>query len=112
MKRIISALDTDTVKDGTGNDSKQLLGLAAWVSGDPTTGIVAGINRANVTAWASQIVNNGDTVTDLLVDLRELFSLCRSGGSKPNIILCNEDFERSLEGQYTAVIQHELPQGK
>ncbi len=111
MRRIGNSLDTDAITDGTGNSSKRLLGMSAWVSGDPTTGTVARINRANVSAWASKIVNNGNVIGDLLVDMRDLWSQCKSGPRKPTFILCNEAFERALEGQYTATIRHNLPSG-
>ena len=110
-KRIIDALDTHLILDGTGNSSKRILGFAQWLDSDPTSDTVAGINRANVSAWRNQFLNNANDASDILLDLRELYSECRSGGKRPNLILGNEMFVRALEGQYTSDINHNLPSG-
>jgi hypothetical protein len=111
MNRLVQALDTDAVTDGTGNSSKRLLGLASWVAADPTTGTVAGINRANVSAWANQYLTNANGVTNLLLHMREVHSECQSGMRRPDVIVGNEAFERALEGQYSSDLNHNLPAG-
>ncbi len=110
-KRMVDALDTHLILDGSGNSSKRILGFAQWLDSDPTSDTVAGINRANVTAWQNQYLNNANDATDILLDMRELYAECRSGAKKPNLILGNEMFVRALEGQYTSDINHNLPSG-
>ena len=47
-------LNDDFYSDGTGNNSKDMGGLALICSATPTTGTVGGINRATFTFWRNQ----------------------------------------------------------
>lgn len=66
------ALNTMFWADGTGNDSKDLLGLRAIVSSTPTTGTLAEINRANETYWRNKQRTGGSFASQGIADLRAL----------------------------------------
>ena len=90
--------------DGTGNSSQRYIGMAAWVDDAPTTGTVAGINRANVTGWRNQTITNSTVIT-LMADLTTLLTSCRQGymGRGPDFAITNQVLRNQLEGraQYT-----------
>ena len=92
-------LNLDLYGVGTANDSKVIVGLPQWVDSDPTTDTVAGVNRANVTAWANIAVDNDNTVADLLSNMRSATQQATWDNGGPRIVLCNRAFERALMGR-------------
>lgn len=61
-KQLVNRIAADIYLDGTGNNGKNITGLAAAVPDSPTSGTYGGINRATWTFWQSQVfsgVNNG-----------------------------------------------------
>lgn len=89
--------------DGTGNDSKQVTGLAAIVAEDPTTGSLFGINRGTATWWRNQNVDTNGVAWAandfaMVNDMRDLKIRCgrlKVGDKKhrhPDLILCTENY--------------------
>lgn len=70
------ALNTMFWADGSGNGYKDLLGLAAIVSSTPTTGTLAGVNRANDTWWRNKQRTGGSFEAQGIADLRALRVSC------------------------------------
>lgn len=90
--------------DGT-QDSKVFPGILAFITDDPTTGVVAGLDRANLTWWrhrslvgASRITSSvsGQTLSKAL--RKEVRQLRRYGG-KPNLLLAGARFLELLEAE-------------
>jgi len=106
-------------------DPKALAGMAALVTDDPTTGIVAGINRAQkpwwrnraytsamgtavtgtpaLAAWGggpvtSSATNGGALITKLQSEYRQLTKF----GAKPNTGFCGSDWLGALENELRA----------
>src|SRR5690242_17009940 len=75
--------------DGTGSAGKQITGLQAQVADTPTTGVVGGINRANFAFWQNQTVTltSTDNSTELLSDMRTLWTACSRGTDRPDLIV-------------------------
>lgn len=111
MKRLLNGFDHDLINSAGLSHARPILGLADWAAADPTSGTVAGINRANVSAWQNQTKNNSNDETNLLLHLREEHADCGSGPDQIDLILGNEMFVRALEGQYVADLNHNLPSG-
>lgn len=77
--------------DGTGNSSKDLLGLEAAVDDGTNVGTYAGINRATYTWWKSQY--NGAVGALTLAKMRAEYTACARGGmsDKPDYIVAGID---------------------
>jgi hypothetical protein len=76
------AINTMLWSDGTGNSSKDLLGLRAIVSSTPTTGTLASINRANETWWRNKQRTGGSFASQGIADLRALWVACSNNVPK------------------------------
>lgn len=95
--------------DGT-VDPKGFLGLRAFITDDPTTGTVGGINRAtagneywrnlsNIAApWTSNVANGGLVLENLGKELRKL----RRYGGRPTKMLAGSDFIAAMETELRA----------
>ncbi|CUW38791.1 protein of unknown function [Magnetospirillum sp. XM-1] len=89
-------------KDGS-QDAKQVPGIKAFITDDPTTGTVAGLDRSTVTWWRNRSKVGGSKITasaanqTLTKTLRsELRQIQRFGG-RPNLVICGSDFINALE---------------
>lgn len=110
MKRLADQLNGHIITDdGTGNSSKRITGFPGWVAADPTTGTIAGVSRANNSAWRSSQTNNSNTIGSLLLNCRSLTTTLTFGNESPDLILGNEALRNALEGRYTNTLQHNLP---
>jgi hypothetical protein len=115
--------------DGTQQSGKQMAGLKAYVSDDPSVGVVGGIdravashangywrNRAFTAAFQTKITGDatlapwgGNKITSNVADGGALITalnndyrqLSRYGG-RPNVFLCGSDFMGALEKEYRA----------
>lgn len=77
--------------DGTGNNSKDITGLAAIVAADPTTGTLAGINRATYSWWRNQYrASAGSFAASGITYMRQMFNDCARGRVKPNLVLTDQ----------------------
>ena len=90
--------------DGTGNSSKDITGLQAIVANTPTTGTLAGINRATYTWWQNQYQNSmGSFAAAGIRNMRTMFNLCSRGQTHPELLLTtrtiHEYYEDALEPQ-------------
>lgn len=95
--------------DGT-TDPKGLLGMRAFITDDPTTGTVGGINRAtagnewwrnrsNIAApWTSDPANGGVVLAALGKELRQL----RKFGGRPTKMFAGADFIEAMEKELRA----------
>lgn len=101
---LTNKLNADMYLDGTGNGSKDMLGLAALVADTPTTGILGGIDRAVDTWWQ----NKYDTAsgawgsgTNLYgrKDIDEMFTSIRVGKSLPDLLLLGRSAFRGLKAE-------------
>ena len=88
-------------------DPKLITGVTHFITNDPTTGIVGGINRATVSAWRNRAaVGTNKIIADktnqtLTKFLRaEVRQLTRFGG-KPNLIFCGSAALAKLEEEVT-----------
>lgn len=103
LNDIVSAM---MYSDGSGNDGKDLLGLAAIVADDPTTGTIGGVSRS-ANSWARNIVKTGakDTAAydELLKKMRGMYRDTTSGTEHTNFIVCDSDtvdgYEDLIDGK-------------
>lgn len=113
------SMNTMLWRDGT-QDAKLVPGIQALIADNPTTGVLAGIDRALTPFWRNRsLVNNlpnggtdqrivpSSSLQTLTKTLRsEVRQLKRYGGT-PNLVLCGSRFLDALEneihekGQYT-----------
>jgi hypothetical protein len=72
MTSLQDALNTMFWSDGTGNSSKDFLGLKALVANTPTSGTVGGINRASASWWQNKYRVGGSFEAQGINDMRLL----------------------------------------
>ena len=95
--------------DGT-TDPKGFLGIRAFITDDPTTGTVGGINRATagnewwrnrsniIAPWTVDATNGGTVLAELGGELRQL----RRYGGRPTKMLAGSDFIAGMETELRA----------
>jgi len=98
---MIENLDEMAFGDGTGNDSKNILGLKAIVAVAPTTGTLGGINRADYSWWRNQYDATGYSAwggasDTAIAAMREMYNKASKGNIHPDLILTT----RSIFGKY------------
>lgn len=87
-------------RDGT-QDAKEVAGVRYFISDDPTTGVVGGIDRANVSKWrnvslaGANAINTG--TTSLVRELQKKVRQLRRFGNPKHLILCGSAFMDQLE---------------
>jgi hypothetical protein len=81
---------TALFSDGTGNSSKDILGIAAAVDDGTNVALYGGIDRATNIWWKSKY--NGATGALTIAKMREMFVSCSRGGNerKPDFIVCDQ----------------------
>jgi hypothetical protein len=100
-------MNEDFYLDGTGNSSKDVMGLGAIIAEAPTTGTLFGINRANSSWWRNQNKDSAaayfdgtNTIFTMVNDMEELWVDCGryvGGGAKtrwPDLILSTPTYYR------------------
>ena len=115
---LIEIMNQQLYLDGTGNSSKNLLGLAAIVAVTSTTGTLGGIDRsvAANAFWRNQTNITGgtwdvgtDMETSAMNELRRAYTSCVFGRQAPDLIIMKEGhyvgFERALDAKVR--LQHE-----
>jgi len=105
---LTNKLNEDLYLDGTGNDNKDILGLAALVADSPATGIVGGIDRAVDTWWQNK--SNAATgawgsATNLYgrKDVDKMFTDIRVGKTVPDLLLLGSYAFRGLKSELESV---------
>lgn len=71
--------------DGTGNGSKDQLGLSAIVDDGTTVGTIGGLSRTTYTSLKSTVTASGGTLT--LAKMATLWNNATHGSSKPTVVL-------------------------
>lgn len=101
-------LNTDLYLDGTGNGSKNMLGLAALVADSPSTGILGGIDRATETFWqnkqktASGAWGSGTNLYGRK-DSDYLYTTIRVGKTVPDLYLLGSYALRGLKAELETI---------
>ena len=84
--------------DGTGNSGKDVLGLAALIDTDPTTGTLGNINRATYSFWRNQYNTSvGSFASGGLSAMGNMVRLCTRGTDRPNLIVTGSTIFGYLE---------------
>jgi len=104
-------LSTDTFTDGTGNDSKNLVGSAAFNDQTPTASTYASINRANNAAWRNNAATGvGAIASNLLSNLRTQYNNAVQGkagmGSSPDWITTTQTVHEGFESLMFPFLQY------
>lgn len=89
-------LGTMFYADGTGNGSKDLLGLAALVDDGSTVSTIGGLSRTTYPTLASTVTSSSGTLT--LAKIDTLWNAVTSGNQKPTVAMVTETVF-SLYGQ-------------
>lgn len=85
--------------DGTGNGSKDFLGLGAIVDDGSTVSTIGGLSRSTYPTLASTVTASSGTLT--LAKMRTLLNAVKSGAQKPTLGLATE----AVFGFYEALLQ-------
>lgn len=91
-------------QDGT-QSANVFPGILSFISDDPTTGIVAGIDRGVNTWWRNRSkvgankITSSTTLQTLTKTLRSEVRQIRRYGGRPNLILCGSTFLDKLEAE-------------
>lgn len=88
-------LGTVFMADGTGNNSKNFLGLGAIVDDGGSVATIGGLSRSTYTTLASTVTASGGTVS--LAKLSTLHSAVTSGTEKPTLGLTTETVWNLIE---------------
>lgn len=92
-------LGTQFYDDGTGNGSKDILGLAALIDDGTTVATIGGQSRSTYTSLASTVTASGGTLS--LEKMATLYNSVTSGSNKPSVGLTTETvfslYEQLLE---------------
>ncbi len=100
-------IDYDLYQDGTGNGSKNIVGLAAAVPDDPTTGTYGGIARGTWNFWRSQyyrgVTDGGAAVSSANIQtyMTTLGLRCVRGSDMPDLWVADNTYY----GFYVASLQ-------
>jgi hypothetical protein len=97
-------MDVMFFADGTGNSSKDWLGLAHFVSTGPTSGTVGGINRATAgnEFWRNYANTTSEALT--LTRMTTAFNTVSKGSDQPDFIVTTQ----SLFEKYESLLQPQL----
>lgn len=90
---ILSEINDNLYKDGTGNSSKNILGLAAMCETSATPGAYMGVT--NATNWVNQYETC--SAAQVISGLTDLYFKCTDGREAPDIILANTNFVTAYE---------------
>jgi hypothetical protein len=99
---IVDSMTVDMYLDGTGNDSKDILGLAGLVD---STGTCAGIDRAAYTWWAANEADKASASVTLAM-LSNYIHTCRGPAGNPqkqgrvDLIVTTQTIYESIESLY------------
>lgn len=74
--------------DGTGNSSKDFLGLGAIVDDGASVSTIGGLSRSTYTTLQSTVTASGGTLT--LDKIRTLYNAITSGGQRPTVGITSE----------------------
>lgn len=101
-------LNDDMYLDGTGNDGKNLLGLAAIIDTTPATGILGGIDASTDTWWrntAKTATGAWGSATNLYgrKDTDEVFTDIRVGRRMPDLYILSKYAFRGLKAELESV---------
>jgi len=100
---IKSSINTMLYSDGTGNSSKDFMGLAGLVAASPSTGTVQGVSRVSNT-WARNQQTTGTLTTsafdNLRAAMRSNYNLCSNGisGDHPSFGVTTRTVFEGFEG--------------
>lgn len=90
--------------DGT-TDPKVFPGITAFIVDTPTTGVVAGLDRAAVTWWRNRslvgasVITSSTSLQTLTKTLRKEVRALRRYGGRPNYLPCGSRFLELLEAE-------------
>lgn len=92
--------------DGT-SDPKVFPGIQGFISDNPTTGVIAGIDRATTSFWRNRartaasggVITSSPTNQTLTTTLRNEVRQLKRFGGKPTLLLCGSAFLQALEAE-------------
>lgn len=97
--------------DGTGNEGKDLLGLAAIVDATPSTGIVGGIDAATYSFWRNyQGTSSGSSFSLLFKSMRTAYNTQSAGsaGDHPDLFLTSQTVYEGFEGLLVTSVNYNV----
>jgi hypothetical protein len=97
-------LGTQLYADGTGNSSKDIIGLDAAIDDGNGTGTYAGLARSTYTTWVSDLESSSEAIS--LAKLVDSFDDAKIGSDEPTLIVTTPTIWGTLEGLLTATIAY------
>ena len=107
LKSLFASIETQLVKDGTGNSSKDIDGCLAFLK---TSGNYAGINT-NQHYWQPAILDKS-TAAVALVDLQTMLKSMNENNARPNEIWCSMTQFHKIQALMDAKIQYVTQQNQ
>jgi hypothetical protein len=104
-------MSEDLFGDGTGNESKDVLGLSAIVDSTPATGTVGGIDAASYPWWRNYQTAGTKTSTDydnLMSKMRTAYNTVSKGKEHPDFIITTQTVYEGYEGLLTTDINYNV----
>ena len=99
---MVDDIGTILYANGTGNSSKDFLGLAAGIDDGNGVATYGGLSRATYTAWQSVLQTTVGAFD--FSKARTLINSATRGNQKPTILVANETVYGYVESDYTATV--------
>lgn len=97
-------LGTQMYSDGTGNSSKDIVGLDAAVDDGNGTGTYANLLRSTYTTWVSDLDSTSNSIT--LAEMRASFDAAVIGADQPTIGITTPAIWTTIEGLLAATLTY------
>lgn len=97
--------------DGTGNEGKDVDGLALIIDATPATGTVGGIDASSYTWWRNYQTTGTKTSTaydNLLSKMRTVYNTVSKGVDHPDFGITDQNVFEGYEGKLTATINYNV----
>lgn len=104
---LMEKISTQLYGDGTGNSSKDLLGLAAIVDDGTNVDSYGGKSRATDT-WAQASYTGSVGTLSIDTHLKPAYRAAKSGGKRPDIILTTETIWDTIESFFTPTTNNQV----
>ncbi len=100
---MMDGLGTQLYSDGTGNSSKDIVGLDAAID-DGTTTTYGELLRTTYTTWVSTLTSNSGAIT--VAQLQSAYDSCKIGDDAPTLIVTTPAVWTTYEGLLQATINY------
>ena len=105
-RRLRDSMGDGVYSDGTGNNSKDILGLIAAVGDTTTVTTYAGLSRATFTNWAATVTAQSGSLS--IANLAADFDAAQRGDDAPTLIVTTPAVFSIYEALLTPTVSHQF----